>query len=259
MPWYPSFYAPRTGGAYDRHHRTAGIAGRSRRRCGDVAARGARAAGRAHAAHRRAHEHNCGMIRKSSPASRYSCKYSLSSRESDLPDPCQPTAYYAQKPRTETEEKACSSERAKEAVRQFQHYAARAPVIDAATPRAAVGNGATPRAARTKNKKDREAHNGCCPCGHRDSPVCLCVYFDETMRRRQQRGRSNGYRQGCFPVGERGHRWLPESRPAVPSSGTHMCYRAAAALPFTAQAQEAWTNCNDKANRPADELGREGL
>ena len=36
-------------------------------------------------------------------------------------------------------------------------------------------------------------------------------------------------------------------------------YRAAAALPFTAQAQEAWTNCNDKANRPADELGREGL
>ena len=31
--------------------------------------------------------------------------------------------------------------------------------------------GATPRAAHTKNKKDREAHNGCCPCGHRDSPV----------------------------------------------------------------------------------------
>ena len=24
--------------------------------------------------------------------------------------------------------------------------------------------------------------------------------------------------RGCFPVGERGHRWLPESRPALPSS-----------------------------------------
>src|SRR6516165_5506903 len=89
---------------------------------------------------------------------------------------------YAQKPRTETEEKAYSSERAKEAVRSFQHYAARARVIDAATPRAAVSNGATPRAAHTKNKTDREAYNGCCPCGHRDSPVCLCVYIDETMR-----------------------------------------------------------------------------
>ena len=43
MPWYPSFYAPRTGGAYDGHHRTAGVAGRTRRR-GCVAARGARAA-----------------------------------------------------------------------------------------------------------------------------------------------------------------------------------------------------------------------
>src|SRR5262249_42388152 len=30
--WYPSLYAPRTGGAYDSHHRTAGIAGRTRRR-----------------------------------------------------------------------------------------------------------------------------------------------------------------------------------------------------------------------------------
>jgi hypothetical protein len=88
----------------------------------------------------------------------------------------------AQKPRTETEEKACSSERAKEAVRQVQHYAARAPGIDAATPRAAVGNGATPGSTHTKNKTDREAYNGCCPCGHRDSPVCLCVYIDETMR-----------------------------------------------------------------------------
>jgi hypothetical protein len=44
--------------------------------------------------------------------------------------------------------------------------------------------------------------------------------------------------RGCFPVGERGHRWLPESRPAVPSSRHSYVYRAAAALPFTAQAQE---------------------
>src|SRR5215468_3145285 len=41
--WYPFVYAPRAGGAYDSHHRTAGIAGRTRRR-GGVAARGARAA-----------------------------------------------------------------------------------------------------------------------------------------------------------------------------------------------------------------------
>jgi hypothetical protein len=47
-----------------------------------------------------------------------------------------------------------------------------------------------PRAAHTKNKKDREAYNGCCPCGHRDSPVCLRVYIDETMR--------GGYRRHCF-------------------------------------------------------------
>ena len=40
--WYPSLYAPRTGGAYDSHHRTAGVAGRTRRRGGLVAARGAR-------------------------------------------------------------------------------------------------------------------------------------------------------------------------------------------------------------------------
>ena len=33
MAWYPSVYAPRTGGAYDSHHRTAGIAG-----CGAAAA-----------------------------------------------------------------------------------------------------------------------------------------------------------------------------------------------------------------------------
>src|SRR5262245_46052215 len=36
-------YAPRTGGAYDSHHRTAGIAGRTRRRGGGVAALAARA------------------------------------------------------------------------------------------------------------------------------------------------------------------------------------------------------------------------
>src|SRR5215813_937653 len=44
MAWYPSLYAPRAGGAYDRHHRTAGIAGRTWRRGGRVAARGAGAA-----------------------------------------------------------------------------------------------------------------------------------------------------------------------------------------------------------------------
>src|SRR5262245_50050390 len=38
---YRSLYAPRTGGAYDSHHRTAGIAGCTRRRGGGVAARGA--------------------------------------------------------------------------------------------------------------------------------------------------------------------------------------------------------------------------
>ena len=54
MAWYRSVYAPRTGGAYDSHHRTAGGAGRTRRRGGCVAPRGARAAGRAHAADRRA-------------------------------------------------------------------------------------------------------------------------------------------------------------------------------------------------------------
>jgi len=43
VAWYPSLYAPRTGGAYDSHHRTAGIAGRTRRR-GRVATRRARAA-----------------------------------------------------------------------------------------------------------------------------------------------------------------------------------------------------------------------
>src|SRR6516162_7091573 len=44
VTWYRSHYAPRAGGAYDSHHRTAEIAGRTRRRGGGVAARGARAA-----------------------------------------------------------------------------------------------------------------------------------------------------------------------------------------------------------------------
>src|SRR5262245_10365729 len=48
-----SLYAPRTGGAYDSHHRTAGIAGRTRRRGGGLAAPGARA-DEADAADRRA-------------------------------------------------------------------------------------------------------------------------------------------------------------------------------------------------------------
>src|SRR5215831_11429485 len=41
VAWYRSIYAPRAGGAYDSHHRTAGIAGRTRRRRCRVAARGA--------------------------------------------------------------------------------------------------------------------------------------------------------------------------------------------------------------------------
>src|SRR6516225_2202434 len=41
---YRSLHAPRTGGAYDSHHRTAGTAGCPRRRGGGVAARGAGAA-----------------------------------------------------------------------------------------------------------------------------------------------------------------------------------------------------------------------
>ena len=42
MAWYRCLYAPRTGGAYDSHHRTAGIAGCTRRRGSRVAACGAR-------------------------------------------------------------------------------------------------------------------------------------------------------------------------------------------------------------------------
>src|SRR5262245_55219417 len=34
VAWYRSIYAPRTGGAYDSHHRTEGIAGRTRRHGG---------------------------------------------------------------------------------------------------------------------------------------------------------------------------------------------------------------------------------
>src|SRR5215472_5260130 len=39
MVWYRFLYAPRTGGAYDGHHRTAGIAGRARRLAWPLAAR----------------------------------------------------------------------------------------------------------------------------------------------------------------------------------------------------------------------------
>src|SRR6516164_4291144 len=56
VAWYLSLYAPRAGGAYDSHHRTAEIAGRTRRRGGCVAAHSTRAAGGASAADRSAHE-----------------------------------------------------------------------------------------------------------------------------------------------------------------------------------------------------------
>src|SRR5262249_43206766 len=60
--WYRSLYAPRTGGAYDSHHRTAGIAGRTWR-CGSrVAARGARAAaGEAADYQVSGHDLSCGL------------------------------------------------------------------------------------------------------------------------------------------------------------------------------------------------------
>src|SRR5262249_14121123 len=45
VAWYRSLYAPRTGGAYDSHYWTAGIAGCTRRRGSRLAARGARATG----------------------------------------------------------------------------------------------------------------------------------------------------------------------------------------------------------------------
>src|SRR5262245_36295489 len=38
VAWYRCPYAPRTGGAYDSHHRTAGVAGCTRRRSGIMAA-----------------------------------------------------------------------------------------------------------------------------------------------------------------------------------------------------------------------------
>src|SRR6516225_11800555 len=44
VAWYRCLHAPRAGGAYDSHHRTAGIAGCTRRCGGGVAARGAGAA-----------------------------------------------------------------------------------------------------------------------------------------------------------------------------------------------------------------------
>src|SRR5437763_17086281 len=42
---YHLIYARRTGGAYDSHNRTAGVAGRARRRVGRVVARGGAGAG----------------------------------------------------------------------------------------------------------------------------------------------------------------------------------------------------------------------
>src|SRR5262249_10736810 len=53
VAWYCYVRAPHTGGAYDSHHRTARIAGRTRRR-GGVAARGAGTAARETEARRRA-------------------------------------------------------------------------------------------------------------------------------------------------------------------------------------------------------------
>jgi hypothetical protein len=54
VTWYRSVDAPRTGGADDSHHRAAGIAGRTRRRYGRVAARGVCAAARPDEAYRSA-------------------------------------------------------------------------------------------------------------------------------------------------------------------------------------------------------------
>src|SRR6516225_7105804 len=60
VAWYGYLCAPRAGGAYDSHHRTAGIAGRARRRGSRFAARGAGAAGRQGLAHRHAGYHRRG-------------------------------------------------------------------------------------------------------------------------------------------------------------------------------------------------------
>src|SRR5262249_27100072 len=82
-------------------------------------------------------------------------------------------------------------------------------------PRAAVSNGATPRAAH-KNKTDREAYNGCCPCGHRDSPVRLCVYIDETKRGHAAAGAPRARRFPRARAGER--RWLDGRFRLLPGS-----------------------------------------
>ena len=87
-------------------------------------------------------------------------------------------------------------------------------------PKAPVRNGATPRAAHTKNKTDREAYSGCCPCGHRDSPGCLCVYIDETMRGHAAAGVPRARRFPGARAGERRRldgrfRLLPGSRGAA--------------------------------------------
>src|SRR5439155_13038247 len=68
--------------------------------------------------------------------------------------------------------------------------------------------------------KDREAYNGCCPCGHRDSPVCLCVYIDETMRGHASAGAPRARRFPRARAGERRRldgrfRLLPGSRGAA--------------------------------------------
>jgi hypothetical protein len=69
----------------------------------------------------------------------------------------QPMLTYAQKPRTDAEEKSCSSHcRTKKAVRQLQQHAASVPVFDAASPGAAASNGTASRAACIKAKTDRD-------------------------------------------------------------------------------------------------------
>ena len=65
---------PPAGGSHGNPHPTARIHIHTGRRSSCVAARGARAASRADAAHRRAHEPRCETIRKRRPASRRSCR-----------------------------------------------------------------------------------------------------------------------------------------------------------------------------------------
>src|SRR5215471_17845782 len=81
VAWYRSLYAPRTGGAYDSHHRTAGIAGRTRRHGLRVATPCAGAAARADAAHRRAHESGRGDGR------RHDCEERSGSLAMEAPSP----------------------------------------------------------------------------------------------------------------------------------------------------------------------------